>query len=317
MNTNQTKRGVLSIALKMLLAGVVSTTAMLSSNEAKADPPTPWSAIAPTLTPAFQPTSPNICNRGANECVDSVVAEMQRREAPLDAACSHSEIFALTYLRTTEEYRQSALTPGFFQDPAFINHQDALFAKYYFDAWDKYRAGQTSQVSPAWRIAFQAADQKRVSGLGNLLLGMSAHVNRDLPYVLAAIGLKKPDGTSRKPDHDKVNDFLRTVMQPLLEEIEERFDPSIGLVQFEGTTLDEEAFFQILVGWREQAWQNAQLIVAAGSNPFARALVDAQIETVAATAANAILAATSYNPITGALFGVTRAQRDAYCAAHG
>lgn len=316
MNTKETKRSVLSVIGKTLLAGFVASTAVLSSSDAKADPPTPWSAIAPTLSPSFQPGSPNICNRGDNACVDSVVAEMQRREAPLDAACSHSEIFALTYLRTTEEYRVSALTPGFFQDPAFINHQDALFAKYYFDAWDKYRAGQTSQVSPAWRTAFQAADQKRVSALGNLLLGMSAHVNRDLPYVLAAIGLTKPDGTSRKPDHDKVNDFLRTVMQPLLEEIEERFDPTIGLVQFQGTTLDEEAFFQILVAWREQAWHNAELIVAAGSNPIARALVDAQIEAVAATEANAILVATSYTPIS-ALFGVSRAARDAYCAAHG
>lgn len=299
-----------------VLASLVASVALLSSGDAKADPPVPWSSIAPTLSPDFQPSSSNICNRGDNACVDSVIAEMQTREAPLDAACSHSEIFALTYLRTTQEYRASALTPGFFQDPAFINHQDALFAKYYFDAWDNYRAGNTSAVSPAWRTAFSAADQKRVNALGNLLLGMSAHVNRDLPYVLASIGLTKPDGSSRKPDHDKVNDFLRTVMQPLLDEIEERFDPTIGFTQFEGTTLDDEAFFQILVAWREQAWHNAELIVAAGSNQVARALVDAQIEAVAATEANLILAATSYNPFSN-LLGIGRQQRDAYCAAHG
>lgn len=313
---NKKNRSVFSLFGKALLMGVVSSTAVVSASDARADPPTPWSAIAPTLSPDFQPGSSNICNRGDNECVDSVIAEMQTREAPLDAACSHSEIFALTYLRTTEEYRASALTPGFFQDPAFINHQDALFAKYYFDAWDKYRSGNINAVPLAWRTAFQAADQKRVNALGNALLGMSAHINRDLPYVLAAIGLKKPDGSSRKPDHDKVNDFLRTVMEPLMEEIEERFDPTIGLVQFEGTTIDEEAFFQILVAWREQAWHNAELLVASAGNPAARALVEAQIESVAATEANLIYAATAYNPFSN-LLGIGRVQRDAYCAAHG
>jgi hypothetical protein len=37
-----------------------------------------------------------------------------------------------------------------------------------------------------------------VTGSGDLLLGISAHVNRDLPFVLASLGLVAPDGTSRK-----------------------------------------------------------------------------------------------------------------------
>ena len=49
---------------------------------------------------------------------------------------------------------------------------------------------------------------RQVTGMGNVFLGMNAHVNRDLPFVLAEIGLVKPDGTSRKADHDRVNDFL-------------------------------------------------------------------------------------------------------------
>src|SRR5258706_5450036 len=137
---------------------------------------------------------------------------MTRRFDLLDATCDHNLLFSLTYLRTTEEYRRAVVEPDFFSDPNFINHQDANFARMYFDAWDAYRAGALGNVPRAWQLAFRTADQKQVNGTGNLLLGMSAHVNRDLPFVLAAIGLVKPDGTSRQPDHDKVDVFLNRVI---------------------------------------------------------------------------------------------------------
>ena len=166
---------------------------------------------------------------------------MDKRFEPLAQACDHNSMFALTYLRTTEEYRRSATAPGFFSDPAFINHQDAVFARYYFDAWDGYRDGTLAEVSQSWQIAFDAADRQKVAGSGNLLLGMSAHVNRDLPLVLAEIGLVKPDGSSRKPDHDKVNQFLNRVIEPLFDEAAARLDPTVDDSQVDGTTMDETA----------------------------------------------------------------------------
>ena len=55
---------------------------------------------------------------------------------------------------------------------------------------------------PARGRSHDAAKGRQVTGLGNLLLGMNAHINRDLPFVLYSIGLTAPDGSSRKPDHD-------------------------------------------------------------------------------------------------------------------
>src|SRR3546814_11249277 len=93
---------------------------------------------------------------------------MARRVQPLNDACDHNVLFGLMYLRTTEQYRVSATQPGFFSDPAFINHQDAVFARYYFEAWDAYRAGDMAATPRAWQIAFSAADNRRVSGLGKI-----------------------------------------------------------------------------------------------------------------------------------------------------
>jgi hypothetical protein len=282
--------------------------------------------------------------------VDAVIKEMATRFNGLEATCNHNTLFSLTYLRTTEEYRRAVVEPGFFSDPNFINHQDAVFARYYFDAWDTYRAGQVAATPPAWRLAFAAADQKRVNGTGNILLGMSAHVNRDLPLVLAAIGLVKPDGSSRKPDHDKVNVFLNRVVEPLFDECASRYDPSLDDTQIDGTQLDEAALLQMLVAWREEAWRNAELLVSAPT-PAARALVEAEIEQVAAIEANLIILATSYTPLSvqqaltelallpvdparvqqaitdrsvnlqhgvlGTLFTPGAVIRDNYCASHG
>lgn len=335
-----------------VVVGALVATSALSASPATAETPlfVPWSQLLPSFTSEFQPTSANDCTAGRIQCVDSVIREMTRRFDPLADACDHNSMFALTYLRTTEEYRRSATADGFFTDPAFINHQDAVFARYYFDAWDAYRAGDLAATSQSWQLAFSAADGKKIGGLGNLLLGMSAHVNRDLPMVLADIGLVKPDGSSRKPDHDKVNEFLNLVMEPLIDEAAARFDPTVDDGQFDGTTMDETGMLQLLVAWREGAWRNAEALVNAPT-PAARALVQAEIERVASIEANLIMVATSYSSVNvqaalgalstlgaapadilqaqldrtvnqlrgllGSLFTNARVVRDSYCASHG
>ena len=162
------------------------------------DPPfVAWTGLLPGLTTQFDPSSANDCAAGRIRCVDAVIREMQRRFDPLAKACDHDAIFSLTYLRTTEEYRRAIEDPTFFQDTLFVNHEDAVFANYYFRAYDEWDAGRAAAVPPAWAIAFRAADRREVSAAGNIALGINAHVHRFLPFVLAAIGMVMPDGTRR------------------------------------------------------------------------------------------------------------------------
>ena len=41
-----------------------------------------------------------------------------------------------------------------------------------------------------------------------MLLGINAHVQNDMPFVLAQLGLRDRKGQSRKPDHDNFNEVL-------------------------------------------------------------------------------------------------------------
>jgi hypothetical protein len=299
--------------LRLAIVALAATAALLiGSSAARGDDPPyiGWTQLLPGLTTQYDPSSANDCTAGRTHCVDAVIREMQRRFDPLAASCDHDTIFALAYLRTTEEYRRTIEDPTFFEDTPFVNHEDAVFAHLYFDAYDAWHTGHVSNVPPAWAIAFQAAHDRTMTAAGNLSLGINAHIQRDLPFALAAIGLVKPDGTSRKPDHDRVNIFLNRVTDDLYAEIARRFDPSIDDTDVPGTTIDDAGVFQLIPTWREIAWRNAERLVSA-TTPEARASVAASIEAYAASQAETIRQAQGYGPLQNS------AARDAYSAAHG
>jgi hypothetical protein len=268
-----------------------------------------WTSLLPSMTDAYDPNSANECVAGKPNCIDKTIREMQRRFDPLGSACDHNAIFALAYLRTTQTYKWARDQQGFFVDTPYVNHEDAVFGKYYFDAWDNWASGNRAAVPQAWLTAFDAAKAKQVSGSGNIFLGMNAHVNRDLPYVLAAIGLTFPDGTSRKVDHDKVNQFLNAVVNPLMAEEAARFDPSIDSSR-DPMLLGYTSSFQMLAAWRETAWRNAERLVDA-PDAASRAQVAQSIESYAAATADALVAAEAYTPPTS-----SSASRDAFCSTH-
>jgi hypothetical protein len=242
-------------------------------------------------------------------CVRAVIREMERRFEPLGRSCDHNAMFALAYLRTTQTYLWAAQQPGFFQDTPWVNHEDAVFATYYFNAYDNWLAGNRSQVPQAWLIAFDSAKERRTTGSGDLLLGMSAHINRDLPFTLAAIGMVTAEGQSRKADHDKVDEFLNMVIEPVLAELAARFDrDTVNIKTPFG--VGNAGVFQLVAAWREKAWRNAELLVSAPT-PELRAAVAQQIELTAAAEATTIVAGNSYLPPL-----TTTVPRDAFCASH-
>ena len=284
---------------------------LLPAAQARADDPpfVGWAAALPAITWQHDPSSADDCVAGRVSCVQRTIRTMERRYEPLAAGCDHSAVFALTYLRTTEAYLRTSQTPGFYQDPAFVNHEAVVFAEMYFEAYDEWAAGRTSRVPPAWRVALDAGAQGRVSGSGNLLLGVNAHVNRDLPFALAKIGLVAPDGRSRKADHDKVDVMLNRVVQPVLAEAAERYDPDVDSIKTPYGA-GYAGLLQLLFAWRESAWRQAEMLVQA-PDEASRAQVAAAIEANALSNAREIEAATSYLPPAS-----SSQRRDRHCATY-
>ena len=294
---------------------LVAAVLLLASGDARSDGYIPFTDYLPptTLNPAeYQSGYNDYCrdDRGGLDtyrCVDKVIREMERRYADLWSTCDHRGLFALAYLLTTKEYQRASLEPGFFRDPEFLNHEDVVFAKIYFDAHDDWQAGRLHKVPPAWRLAFSASKGKRVTTSGDILLGISAHINRDLPIVLATIGLADPvTGQSRKPDHDKVNAFLARVgLDPA---VQAAWDPTY--VSGIPGTPTSSATLALIQTWREAAWRLAERLVGART-PSEQATILALIETEAYEEGLALQLSTSYiAPLQNS------ATRDSYCAQH-
>ena len=270
-----------------------------------------WQGLQPTLQARFDQNANNPCVRGAKTCVPLVVGEMRRRLDVLARQCSHLAPFALMYLDVTAGVEQAQSRGERFRDLPYLAHLDAVFAGYYFRAFDAWRQGRDAEVPAAWRLAFEAGERSVVSGIGDLMLGMNAHISRDLPFALAASGLQGTDGQSALPDFNAVNALLNQTAGPMIDEQARRFDPSVKAFTAPVLGISSLDLGALLGIWRTEAYHNAEKLIAAPT-PAARRRVAAAIEANAAQRARLIQVATSY-----AILGGSTAARDRFCARHG
>jgi hypothetical protein len=308
----------LRASLKAAVAGLTATLALgMLAAPAHADPFNPLGPINALLQPSlfdpivgalpayptpYKPYTGSICQSGSPQCIVDVIAEMQARLAPLAASCSHDAIFALAYLRVTQNVKAAA-DNRYFHDRAWLTRIDAVFAQKYFDTMDAWTAGSTAAVPKAWQLALTATRDRTMTGLGDFLMNMNAHINNDFPYVLAQVGLTAPDGTTHKPDHNAYNDRLDSLYQPVFDEETARFDPTFNKIDI--GNVDEVLVGAIMRGWREIVWRNAEALVNAPA--LLRPIIEQEISDYAATQAELIKQAfAKKDPTT----------RDAYCALH-
>ncbi len=238
------------------------------------------------------------CQNGDIRCVHFVLQAMDKEMRKLAKDCDHDAIFALVYLRTTEAYEDTAeILP--YEDVTRVTREDALFADYYFRAYDAYHDGD-GVVPPAWQIAFDAAEAGAVTSVGNAVLGINAHIQRDLPFVLYELHTQGLAPSYH--DHNVANTFL--AMVEVADEIIARFDPTYppDVEDPPGPSLTEI--------WREVAWQNFVRLRDAPDDA-ARAAVAFEIESTAAATAAGIAFFTAYPP------GTDSSARDAYCEDNG
>ena len=307
-----------SLRLVRTVVGVASATVLVSlfavgtTAPAHADgllPYVPWSSYLSGWTDEYIPSSDNDCVAGRSNCLKGTLKEQSRIADETAASCSHNAVFARAYVRMTQLYGYTRELPGYYQDVPYFNHVDAVFARYYTDAYYGWKNGDRASVPQAWLLAFDAAKNKKVTGSGDLLLGMNAHINRDLPYVMAAVGLVAPDGSSRKPDYDAVEAWLYDATAPLIAELAARFDASMD-DSADPLGVGNWTLFQMVSAWRENAWRNAEALVNAPT-PEARAMVAANIEANANTIAQGLVSTQGYVPLLS-----STTTRDAFCSVH-
>lgn len=318
----RTRSGRRRVGGLVLLATLVAL--LTPATSAAAQTPLPWPApdsppAPPDMTvPYLPPVDPVICGDGDMSCFHGLEQELQQRTEAL--GCHHDAVFSDAYLTITRALIDAATTPGVFQRPDRITHEAASYAQEYFDQFDQWHAGDRSRVAPSWQVAFQAAEDEAVTAMGDLLLQLNAHIRRDNPIraIEQTDGVLRVDGdmpeASGRPDHDRISEVLAGTLEPMLDRLAQRYDPTINEgAQLFGMVMDPRGLYSLISTWREEAWRNAEQLRharAAGGvdGPLYQAKL-AQIEKSAVAGAHLIRAAT----LTTA---EDNAARNAYCASH-
>jgi hypothetical protein len=119
----------------------------------------------------------------ATRDIAEVVAAMDVRLGQLPPERSAHRPFLETYRRTTLAVG-TAIENAQFEDPEWVERWDVAFADLYLAALDLDLAGSPDVPRP-WRLAFDAPAS--LPALRQVLLGINAHINYDLPQALLAV----------------------------------------------------------------------------------------------------------------------------------
>jgi hypothetical protein len=216
--------------------------------------------------------------------MNAVVAEMSKRIGAL--GCSDFAPFAAMYRQVSAEVRAS-VDARRNADPAYVAHLDAVFATLYFHALDSWRSGRRDDVP-------RAAHHRRVSTFGDMLLGMNAHISRDLPYALASVGLRFPSGRDATGDVTAINGDIQRAQEPMLATIRARYDPAVGPPRDLPRWVQPSEIPTIIAQWRLEALADARDLLAART-AAQRVQVQTRIDANASLRALLIWRATAYH----------------------
>jgi Family of unknown function (DUF5995) len=290
-----------------LAAGVAASAP--SAAPALSFSPLDWTQLMPPAPGPVRPQPHAVphCRRPSIRCVDVEIKRMRALRSRL--GCDHRAIFATTYLVLTKTLRKT-LSDGprkLFHDPRYLYYEDALFADIYF--WTTQAHNEGEAVAPAWRIAYQTAARGDANAAQDMLLGINAHVQNDMPFVIAALGETRPGGKSRLSDHEAFNGVLARAYGPVVHAIRNRYDPVVGVTNSDLTPLDDFTGLELVTHWRDTVWREAGQLDAAKTQAD-RERVANRIQ------ANAGLWAFLIANANAGLPSGYRGYRDRYCKAH-
>lgn len=197
-------------------------------------------------------------------------------------------IFASVYTLTTLRMAES-IDAGEYVNTAWMKSYQTEFANHYRKALRAYVLGQRSQVPNAWLKAFDTAAGGQELIIQDVLLGMNAHINYDLPFAIEAVKIS-PNTVSRYADHTKVNEVLGEVGDEIITAMGTMYGTSYAALDSALGPLDEILLAGGMATARQNSWNNAVLLT--GSAPWNRWLVVGAIDAAAVTSANLTLGLT-------------------------
>ena len=222
---------------------------------------------------------------GMADAVVAVVGQMQARLDALTPDRRPLAEFLGTYLRTTLAVGK-AVDDGLFEDPDWVARWDVAFAEFYLDALDAHLSG--GRPSRPWRLAFDGSPD--LPALRQVLLGINAHVNYDLPQALLAVITDEDFAdprlmARRRRDHERIDGVLAGRVAAEDDELATRSARS--LLDRALQPVNRVASKRFLREARVKVWHNTEELQrarAAGPEAYAARLAELEVLSAARVA---------------------------------
>jgi hypothetical protein len=201
----------------------------------------------------------------------------------------------LTAYRTITAAVEAQCAAGGFRDNAWVEQYLIAFGTLYRDALVADVAGDAARVPKAWRLAFDAARQRRGWVIQHLILGVNAHINHDLALALLTAGID-PDRATRYADHTAVNAVLERATPALKAQVSALWAPILTRLDQTAGTLDDEVIAFSIPKARDHAWAMAVAIDATRGS-VGEQMVRSTLDEQAAVVARLVLAPPVATPV--------------------
>ncbi len=160
------------------------------------------------------------------------------------------------------------LDSGRFTHPGAMRQYFTAFANRYRLALSRWLAG--APVAAPWRIAFEVASDGQAAHWRDLLLGINAHINHDLPLAARDAGLDLGSAGVYR-DHMRINDALfeatPEIRHAMVRQLRPLARPAAWLC---GPLIDARVGRSLQLA-RRLAWRQAGRLAQAGDSREARA----------------------------------------------
>lgn len=201
-----------------------------------------------------QLTAPDIVTRRP-QTIDEVSDQL----AGLDQSLTGTHLAQLgafnhTYRIITRRVAHT-LGHGIFGNDRLIEQLDTAFVTRYTQPLRSYLAGR--RIPTAWHITFETCAANTSFGFIAMALGVNAHVNHDLPRVLAEIA----GDDNFETDFLAINEIIRASLDEVITSLHE----TNGLIDAAEHQLKHQYEFllqDLIQSWRTTAWQQSRALRA-------------------------------------------------------
>jgi len=203
--------------------------------------------------------------------VQSLLVNMQARADSWKNAGDQRHVFLGCYSMMSQNMYH-AITQEQFINADWVGRLLLRFSEYYFEALAHY--DYNPDISPAvWRQVHDASLNPEINVTQNLLLGVNAHINYDLPLALydcLVESWKELPGQhkeSLKKDHELVNEIIANTIDAVQDSIINPSSWSMAAIDVLMGRLDEWLLSKLISSWRNEVWEvNLELLSCPGED---------------------------------------------------